>query len=122
MSMVETLTNVVKEELDELANTIYGELRAACPSDSGKARASIHIEAPSEHTRFVGARAYFPPSGDDGGTHLYYADQGNRPNASDGRIHPTRSQALRLKDGSFRKSVSTYGGKHFIAEVASRHR
>lgn len=122
MSLVETVRAITKEQMLELARTIEGELKAECPSDTGMARRSIHIEEEDDSHIFVGAHASFPPDGNDGGTHLYYADQGNRANGSDGRIHPTRKKALALKDGSIRASVRPYGGKHFIEAVANRHR
>ena len=120
MSLVEKVRAITLEQMRELAQTIQGELKSACPSDSGMARASIRIEEESETLIFVGAHASFPPNGNDGGTHLYYADQGN---GGKGRtIRPTRRKALHLKDGSFRASVHGYEGKHFITEVANRHR
>lgn len=120
MSLVEKVRAITKEQMMELAQTIQGELKAACPSDTGAARASIHIEEEGEYRIFVGAHASFPPDGNDPGTHLYYADQGN---GGRGRtIYPTRYKALHLKDGSYRALVHGYEGKHFIAAVANRHR
>ena len=120
MSLVETVRAITKEQMRELAVTIQGELKGACPSDTGAARGSIQIEEEGEDRIFVGAHASFPRNGDDPGTHLYYADQGN-----DGRsreIYPTRYKALHLKDGSYRGMVHGYDGKHFIKAVADRHR
>ena len=120
MSLVEKVRAITREEMRQLAVTIEGELKAECSSDSGAARASIHIEEIDEAHIFVGAHASFPPNGDDGGTHLYYADQGN---GGRGRIiRPTSYRALHLKDGSYRASVHGYEGKHFIKAVADRHR
>lgn len=120
MSLVEKVRAITKEQMLELARTIQGELIAECPSDSGAARGSIHIEEEGEYRIFVGAHASFPPNGDDPGTHLYYADQGN--GGRNRTIYPTRYKALHLKDGSYRASVRGYEGKHFIAKVANRHR
>lgn len=120
MSLVEKVRAITREQMMELARTIEGELKAACPSDSGDARRSIHIEEEDESHIFVGAHASFPPNGDDPGTHLYYADQGNGGRKR--TIKPTRYKALHLKDGSYRAWVHGYEGKHFIKAVADRHR
>ena len=120
MSLVEKVFAISREQMRQIAQTVEGELKSACPSDTGAAKGSIHIEEKSETNILVGAWASFPPSGDDPGTHLYYADQGN---GGRGRIiKPTRYRALHLKDGSYRSQVHGYEGKHFIAEVADRHR
>lgn len=128
MSLVKIVEDICREQVQEIAETIEGELKAECPTASGMAQASIHIEDFGEFTKRIGAYASFPPDGNDGGTHLYYADQGNsgsgplifskRPVDRLGRP-PGK---LALKDGSYRSNVSSYGGKHFIADVANRHR
>lgn len=133
MSLVEKVNAITKEAMMELAKTIEGELKAEASAHratnqhpTGKAAASIHIEEEGEYQIFVGAHASFPKDGNDGGTHLYYMDQGN----GGGTIHSKRKYdrrgrepgKLQLWDGSYRNSVSGYGGKHFIAKVANRHR
>ena len=120
MKKKEKVRAITEEQMMELARTIQGELISACPSDTGAARGSIKIEKESDTLIFVGAHASFPRNGDDPGTHLYYADQGN---GGRGRIiRPTRYKALHLKDGSYRAFVHGYEGTHFIKAVADRHR
>ena len=127
MSLVETVRAITKEHMMQLAQTIEGELKAEASNHkstnrhpTGMAAASIHIEEEDETHIFVGAHASFPRNGDDPGTHLYYADQGN---GGRGRIiRPTRYKALHLKDGSYRAFVHGYEGTHFIKAVADRHR
>lgn len=130
---VEKLGNVIATELDRLATQIEGELKSAVSSKVGKkssrstgaAEASIHVEKDSPITRFIGANINWGDH-NDGGVHLYYFDQGNSANGSDGRIHPTRSRkGLHLKhigNGVWASSVSTYKGSGVVKEVADRHR
>lgn len=127
MSLVEKVRAITKEQMLELARTIEGELKTEATNykksnrvHTGKAAASIHIEEEDEFKVFVGA--HVGSDWNDGGLHLYYMTQGNSGNGSDGRIHPTRKKALKLKDGSIRKSVSPYEGRDFIRTVANRHR
>lgn len=133
MSLVETVQAITKEEMMRLARTIEGELKAEASDHkssnrhpTGMAAASIHIEEEDETHVFVGAHASFPKDGNDGGTHLYYMDQGN----GGGTIRSKRRYdrkgrepgKLQLWDGSYRTSVSGYSGRGFIAKVADRHR
>lgn len=133
MSLVEKVRAITLEQMRELAQTIQSELiaEASDHKDSnqhptGKAAASIRIEEEDETHIFVGAHASFPKDGNDGGTHLYYMDQGN----GGGTIRSKRKydrrgrkpSKLRLWDGSYRTSVSGYSGKGFIKKVADRHR
>ncbi len=110
MGLVETVRVAMIEELDRVANTIQGELKAACPKRSGQAAASVHTEHMGEYVRFVGSD----------NLHFFFADQGN--NQSVRTIYPVRAKALRFTDGSFHASAGTYEGKHFVKEVADRHR
>lgn len=99
-----------QEGLDRFASQIEGELKAACPVDSGEARRSIHIEKVSETGRFIGGT----------NLHLFFADQGNAQRRS--TIYPKKARALHFKDGTYHAYASTYQGKHFVAAVANRHR
>lgn len=119
MSLVEIVHAGIIQQMDDIAGTIESELKSACPVDSGAARGAIRKEQVSEFVIRIGAEASFPPDGDDPGTHLYYADQGN--GGSGRRIFPTRAKALNTKIG-FKGMVHGYSGKHFIAAVANRHR
>lgn len=110
MALVETVMAIAREQMRELANTINGELKAECPKRSGRAAASIHIEQTGETSYRIG--------GTD--EHLFFADQGN--NQSKAIIYPVRARALKFTDGSFHGSAGTYEGKHFVREVANRHR
>ena len=110
MSLVEKVRVICREQLDDLAAEIESELKAECPKQTGEAASAIHIETPDENTRLIGGT----------NTHLFFADQGN--NQSKRIIYPVRAKALRFTDGSFHGSASTYEGKHFVREVANRHR
>lgn len=109
MSLVEIVNNVCMSELDRVASVIEGELKAACPKRSGEAASSIGIEGGGVIRRIGGTN-----------DHLFFADQGN--NQSMRVIRPVRAKALRFNDGSLHARARTYEGKHFVAEVASRHR
>lgn len=133
MSIVEKVREITKEKMLELAKTIEGELKAEASDHkttnqhpTGMAAASINIEEEDEEHIFVGAHASFPKDGNDGGTHLYYMDQGN----GGGTIRSKRKYdrkgrepgKLQLWNGSYRNSVSGYSGKGFIKKIADRHR
>lgn len=111
---VATLKAACKEELESLANTIEGEMKAIVGGHtrSGLALGAIHTEM-GEMSAFVGGKGK-----SEAVMHLYYLDEGN----GSGRIYPKRASRLYLKDyGIWRGSVSTYEGIHFVHEIASRH-
>ena len=110
MGLVESVEATIVKKLDEVSQQIEGELKAACPKRSGEAANSIHIQHEGQYARFVGGT----------NSHLYFADEGN--NQRLGTIYPVRAKALRFTDGTFHASASTYEGKHFVKEVADRHR
>lgn len=127
MSLVEKVRAICEEEMVELAKTIEGELKAEATNykqsnevRTGNAAGAIHIEREDDTHIFVGAHINWN-DWRDGGLHLYYMTQGNSGNGDDGRIHPTRKKALKLKNGAVRKSVSPYKGRDFIREIAKRH-
>ena len=133
MSLVEKVRAICEEEMMELAKTIEGVLKAEAVGKrahvrTGMAAASIHIEREDDTHVFVGAHASFPRDGNDGGTHLYYLDQGNAQKGDkirSRRKYDRRGREpgkLALKDGSYRTVVSAYKGTGFIKEVADRHR
>ena len=110
MSLVGIVKQAVESQMDEIAMTILVELMDACPKRTGKTAESFEIMKYAEGLRYIGSTRLS----------AYYADQGNG-----GRGHiirPTTKKALKLKDGSIRKSVHGYDGSHFVAEVANRHR
>lgn len=118
-TLVEFVEAKCKEELDRVTNEIFGELRAECPVRSGEARNSIVIEPIAPWANFVGSSH----------PHLFFADQGNNQRYSyfGGKRNPYMpnysgrgSRALYF-DGEWHYMASTYEGKHFVAEVASRH-
>lgn len=129
--LIEAVSNIVQDELDRIAKEIEAKMKAEASnhkssnrSPTGMAAASIHIEDIGTGSvfgagRFIGADAYFD---DDGGTHLYYMDQGNRGNGPGGFIYPTSRKVLKLKDGSYAAYVRTYKGKHFIKKIADEYR
>ena len=115
MALVEIVETICREQMQDLAQTIEGELKAECPKRSGQAAASIKIEQTSETSYRIG-------SNDD---HLFFADQGN--NQSKRIIYPKGkahggANVLVFTDGSFHGSARTYEGKHFVRDVANRHR
>lgn len=130
MSLIETVQAVVKEQMQQIAETIEGELKQACPKRTGRAAASIHIEKKGDTTYRIGANANF---GDyrDGGMHLYYADQGNdgsgniimstRPYDRKGRP-PGKLKINTGMQSMYVPYVHSYEGKGFIKKVADRHR
>lgn len=125
MSLVEKVRAISIEQMRELAETIEGELKAECPSRSGEAREAIHIEEIDDTHIFVGGK----------NSHLFFADQGNNQrfqrltakHKSYTRKGNPRTPMLGEYPGGipgigWRASVSTYEGKHFVREVADRHR
>ena len=121
MSVTEKVLEITKIRMNELARTIESELKAECPVRSGEARRSIGIEEIDETHIFVGGQ----------NEHLFFADQGNRqkysyfggkrnllaPNYQGGG-----SRVLKFSDGSIHTYAHTYEGKHFVKDVADRHR
>lgn len=110
MSLVEKVKGICREHIQELAQTIEGELKAECPVRSGEAQASIGIEPIDDYHIFVGGS----------NSHLFFADQGNNQRVR--VILPVRARALRFEDGTYHGKASTYEGKHFVKKVADRHR
>ena len=111
---VQTLVDTCMISLDELAETIEGEMKGIVSrhSRSGEALGAIHIEGGRGMTRFVGG------TGGEGTLHLYFLNDGNGGR----RIYPKRAKALYLKDyGIWRGSVSPYAGIHFVEAIAARH-
>ena len=113
MSCVAVLNEACTRGVQELANTIYGEMTGIVSGHtrSGMALGAIHIENGGHHA-FVGG------TGGEGTLHLKYLNDGN----GGSRIYPRRAKALYLKDyGIWRHSVSPYAGIHFVEAIASRH-
>lgn len=132
MSLVEKVHEITQERMRELAQTIEGELKAEASAHArtGRAAASIHIEEESETSIFVGAEPNFSDYS-DGGTHLYYLDQGNGGGGK--KIRSTREvDRLGRKPGKlmimngmhtmYANSVKGYKGAHIVKAVADRHR
>ncbi len=114
MALADSMRGILTRKLDELAQTIEGELKAECPKRSGEAARSIHIENQGEFARFVGGT----------NDHLFFADEGNNQTKTFilPKGKPLGANALRFTDGSIHASARTYEGKHFVKEVADRHR
>lgn len=118
MSLVEIVHTACGTQMFEIAKRIEGELKAECPVRSGEARRSIHIEKLGDYKYRIGGA----------NLHLYYADQGN--GGSSEIITSTRKYdrngvppgKLKFSDGSFHPYARGYDGKHFVKEVANRHR
>lgn len=128
MSLVELAKASWIRQMEDIAHDIESEMKAEAVGRkahvrTGEASKSIKTERVDDTTYRIGAYADFDSRGDgNGGTHLYYMNYGNSGNGSDGRIHPTRGKGLALKDGSVRRSVKTYSGRHFIERIASKYR
>ena len=115
MSLVEKVNAIAKEQMDELAQRIRYELKSACPKRTGEAASSIHIEKISDTQIRIGAE----------NLHLYFADQGNGPGSiprnGSHKVMPIsggNGQWIAFRTGPF----SSYEGKHFVRDVANRHR
>lgn len=109
-ALVKVLVNACNEELDNIAESIYGEMKGVVGGHtrSGQAYSAIHKEVTGEWSRFVGGSH----------SHLYWLNEGN----GTGRIYPKNAKALYLKDyGISRASVKTYEGIHFVEEIASHY-
>lgn len=127
--LIEAVGNICQKELDRIAKEIQSEMiveaskhKPSYRTPTYEAAASIKIEDIGTGSvfgmgRFIGADAYF---NDDGGTHLYYMDQGN--NRKGRFIYPKSAKTLALDDGSFAPYVRSYGGKHFIKKIADKYR
>lgn len=115
MSLVETVFSIAEKRLDTVAMQIQHELKQACPKRSGEAASSVHIEVVDGFTRRIGST----------NLHFYFADQGNGsggiPKSGDRKVMPisgNRGQWIAFRTGPFKN----YEGKHFVKEVADRHR
>lgn len=128
MSLVELAKASWIRQMEDVAHDIESEMkseagkhRSTYRSPTGEAASSIKTEQINDVTYRIGAEADFDSRGDgNGGTHLYYMNYGNMGSGS--RIYPTRGKGLALKDGSVRRSVKTYSGRHFIERIASKYR
>ena len=129
MSVWDKAVEIINKAMNTEANQILGELKAACPKDSGAAAGSIHIMGKNGGDVGISAQGLITSvriganvnwgNHEDGGLHLYYANYGN--GGPGRRIWPTRSRALNTKHGYY-GMVHGYNGSHFIEAVASRHR
>lgn len=110
---VETLKACCSRTLDEVANTINGEMKAVVSGHtrSGEALGAIHIENEGETSRFVGG------TGGEGTLHLYFLNDGNGGKI----IRPKRKKMLKYSDGTLHAQSRPYAGIHFVEEIASRH-
>lgn len=130
MSLVELAKASWIRQMEDIAHDIESEMKSEASkhrptyrSPTGDAEKSIKTERVDDATYRIGAYADFDSRGNgNGGTHLYYMNYGNSGNGSDGRIHPTRGKGLKLKDGSVRRSVKAYSGRHFIERIADKYR
>ena len=115
MSLTEEVLAIAYNKLDELAVRIQYELKQACPKRTGEAASSVFIEKTGDMSRFVGST----------NDHFYFADQGNGtggiPKSGKHKVMPIsggRGQWIAFRTGPF----NNYEGKHFVRDVADRHR
>lgn len=110
---VSVLKEACAMKIEEVANTIEGEMKGIVGghSRSGKALGAIHIEDTGEFSKFVGG------TGGEGTLHLYFLNDGNGGNM----IYPKRARALHYSDGTFHGSSRPYQGIHFVEKIAARH-
>ena len=109
-ALVRVVIDACEKELDNVANSIYGEMKAAAMGTkgygTGEAAGAVHIEVTGARSRFIGGSH----------PHLYWLNEGN----GSGRIYPKNSMALNTRFGP-KASVSTYAGIHFVEEIASHY-
>lgn len=110
---VETLKTCCIKTMDEVANTIEGEMKAVVSGHtrSGAALGAIHIVNEGFAHRFVGG------TGGVGTLHLYFLNDGN----GNKTIVPKRAKALHYSDGAYRMRSRPYKGIHFVEAIAARH-
>lgn len=130
MSVVELVKTACREQMAEIAQRIEGDLKAECPKRTGRAAASIETKQTGETSYRIGAEADFSDYS-NGGTHLYYADQGNsgsghiirstRPVDRRGRP-PGKLKIMNGMHMQYATYVRSYEGKHFIKKVADKYR
>ena len=115
MSLTEVVRVAMKNELDRLSKQISYELKSACPKRTGEAASSVTITEVSEYAKFVGST----------NLHFYFADQGNGTGGipKSGVRKPLPISGANGQWIAFRTSpFNNYPGKHFVKEVADRHR
>lgn len=119
MALVETVKTAAMEQMQQIAETIEGELIGIVSghSRSGLAVGAIHIERRGDTSFFIGG-TNGTGKGITGTDHLAMLDQGNGSEI----IYPTEKRALKFTDGSIHGSARPYAGIHFVREVANRHR
>lgn len=116
MPLAEKVFEICEEHMDTLATRISYELKRACPKRTGEAASSVRIEKIDRTHIFVGSD----------NLHFYFADQGNgtagipkgEPKKRVMPISGSRGQMIAFRTGPFKN----YEGKHFVKEVADRHR
>ena len=124
---VETLKAACAIEIEELADTIDGEMKAAVAPHkrSGAALGAIRIYNTGEYSRFVGGMG-----GSEGVKHLGWLDDGNgghgaiiRPKhrGKNGRRPMLGKYPGGIPGIGWRPYVHGYDGIHFVHEIASRH-
>lgn len=107
-ALVQVVVDACNEELDKIANAIYGEMKGVVssrPYATGEAAGAIHIEGGDGH-RFIGGTH----------PHLYWLNCGN----GSGRIYPKTTSVLNTRFGP-KASVSTYEGINFVDTIASHY-
>lgn len=115
MSLVEKVYEICEEQMDTLATRISYELKQACPKRTGEAASSVFIEKMDRTHIFVGSD----------NLHFYFADQGNGTGGipKNGARKPLPISGANGQWIAFRTSpFKNYKGKHFVKEVADRHR
>ena len=110
---VATLKECCAKTIEEVANTIEGEMKGVVGGHtrSGAAYRAIHIESTGEFSKFVGG------TGGVGTQHLYFLNDGNGGKT----IYPKKKKALRFRDGSLHAHARPYSGIHFVEQIAARH-
>ena len=126
---VEVLHEACAKKIEEVAETIEGELKAEAGKGAGHAKGryatglavgAIHIESTGEFSKFVGGTDG-TGTGKTGTDHLAMLNGGN----GGGQIYPKHSRLLHLQSpglDAWAKSVSSYEGTNFVHKVAMRHK
>lgn len=120
MSLVETVMDIAKEQAQELAKTIEGELRAECPKQTGTTAKTFHITpGSSDFVIRIGSTA----------ESAYYADQGS--GATSRYVEFSPYGGVNMAKRPYSKGVVYSHGRKgwyypdrqgFVKRVADRHR
>ena len=114
MSLVATAKGIIDIETKKIAEEIYWEVRRECPKQSGRTARSFRMEKTENGYQIISDKLS-----------AYYIENGN--GGSGGTIYPRKAKALKITNGinrtlGYAAHVSAYEGRHFLRDIADRHR